>query len=501
MCQLASIRKILRHFVAGFFVCTAICSHAQSFNFDESCRKAYNSAIALRLDEARTLLKDCRKTDNKNLIPTFIDSYVDFLWLYTNDTRELYNKLKSAKDLRLEQLKQGDKNSPYFLYTQAEVNLQWAVMDLKFGDYMAAIFEIRKAFKLLEENQLKFPDFKANKKSLGLLYSLLGSVPDKYKWGVSLLGMEGSITKGMKQLSEVVDYGMENDFIFKDESNIIYSFLLFHLQNQPHQAWQVLAENKMPHSNNLMDVYTCAHIGVYGKHNDEALAVLNQKETTADAYLRFPFIEYLKGLALLNRADTNAIQPFRKFITSYKGENHIKSSFQKMAWCYLLNGDTVNYLYYISKVENMGAVLVDADKQAMKEAESGKIPDIHLLRARLLFDGGYYEKAMKELSVLSDVSFKSIELETEYLYRFARVYDEWNKPDSALIYYTRTIEKGRNIPRYFAANSAFESGKIYEQMHDIDKARQYYNLCLTFENHEYKNGIDQKAKAGLNRLK
>ena len=184
----------------------------------------------------------------------------------------------------------------------------------------------------------------------------------------------------------------------------------------------------------------------------------------------------------------------------YKGENHIKSSFQKIAWVYLLKGDSVNYFHFINKADNLGASAVDADKQAQKEAQSGRAPNINLLRARLLFDGGYYKKAADEMNKISEANFKTTEEQTEYFYRTARIYDEWDKKDSAIILYNKAIEKGKDLPRYFAANSAFESGKIYEARGDKEKATQFYNLCLSFENHEYKNGLDQKAKAGLNRL-
>src|SRR5690606_1271739 len=119
----------------------------------------------------------------------------------------------------------------------------------------------------------------------------------------------------------------------------------------------------------------------------------------------------------------------------------------------------------------------------------------------LLFDGGYYEKAATEMNRLSEKSFKTEEAATEYLYRLGRIYDAWNKPDSALLCYFKTIDKGKALPRYFAANAALESARIYEVRGEKEKAISLYNLCLTFEDHEYKNGIDQKAKAGLNRLK
>ena len=39
-------------------------------------------------------------------------------------------------------------------------------------------------------------------------------------------------------------------------------------------AWEMLMDNGFPKKDNLMSVYTCAHIGIYGKHTQEALNIL-----------------------------------------------------------------------------------------------------------------------------------------------------------------------------------------------------------------------------------
>lgn len=473
---------------------------AQIFDFNENTRKAYNAAIALKLDESATLLKAEEKSNADNMIVVYLQNYLDFLRIYTTDTRKQYDELKTNKDIRLSQLMAGDPGSPYYLFTQAEVNLQWAALSIKFGEYVNAIFEIRKAYKLLESNQSKFPDFKANKKSLGVLYALLGGVPDKYKWGVNLLGMEGSVQRGIDYLKEVTDYGRKNDFIYQEETVTIYALLLLHLQNDGETAWKVLQENGLPKKDNLMNIYTCAHVGVYGKHTSDAEKVLLARPTGA-GFAQFPFLNYLTGLAKLNQLEPDAESYFKLFLVEYKGDNHLKSALQKIAWSYLLKGDTANYRHFIKKAEATGNNTVDADKQALKEATAGIMPNISLLRARLLFDGGYYERAANEMNKLSDAGFKTAEEQTEYFYRTGRIYDEWNKKDSALTLYDKAINKGKDLPRYFAANSAFETGKIYEQRGNKEKAIEYYTLCLSFENHEYKNGLDQKAKAGLNRIR
>jgi tetratricopeptide (TPR) repeat protein len=445
------------------------------------------------------LLQQEQKKNTNNLIPVYLENYIDFLTVYTSDSREAYNKLHGNKDLRMELLKQGDNNSPWYLFTAAEINMQWATMSIRFGDYLTAIMEIRKAYKFLEENKERFPDFRANKKSLGVLYALLGSVPDKYKWGVSLLGMEGSVQQGLKDLNDLIAYGKQNDYIFMEETITLYAFLLFHLQNDSEKAWEVLKANNFPAKDNLMNVFTCAHIGVYGKHTDEALQLLEAKPNGAD-YADFPLVTYLHGLAKLHKLSADADSYFKKFIAENKGESHLKSSFQKIAWSYLLKGDTVNYRSFIAKAGKKGTHAVEADKQAQKEFESGAVPNVNLLRARLLFDGGYYQKATDEMAKLNEKNFQLPEESTEYFYRLGRIYHEWNKPDSALLYYEKAIEKGKALPRYFAANAALASAQIYEQKGNKEKAISFYQLCLSFEEHEYKNGIDQKAKAALNRL-
>ncbi len=476
------------------------CLSAQQFDFTDNCRKAYNTILALKISDGRKALEAERKINKDNLIIPFLENYADFLEVYATDTRSSFESLYKNKDLRLAQLSAGDPSSPYYLYTQAEVNLQWAALSIKFGEYMNSIFEIRKAYKLLEENQKRYPDFKPNKKSLGVLYALIGSVPDKYKWGVNLLGMDGSVSKGLGYLEELLNYAESNDFIFKDEAVIYYSLLQFQLQNEKDKAWQTLIRFGFPKTDNLLTAYACAHIGIYGSHNDEAIEIL-EKLRPSDSFIPFPLLNYLAGLGKLHRLEPDADNYFKQFLIMNAGENHIKSSYQKIAWCYLLKGDTVNYAHFMQKAENLGASMLEADKQALHEAESNKTPNVILLRARLLSDGNYFQRAASELNTLTENQFKTTEEKTEYLYRLGRIYHAWTKEDSALFYYSKTIERGKQLPRYFAANSAFESGKIYEGRKQYDKARMQYELCLSLENHEYKNGLDQKAKAALNRLK
>jgi hypothetical protein len=55
----------------------------------------------------------------------YLENYADFLTAYATDTRNVYENLKRNKEVRLVNIGSGDMSSPYYLYTQAEINLQW----------------------------------------------------------------------------------------------------------------------------------------------------------------------------------------------------------------------------------------------------------------------------------------------------------------------------------------------------------------------------------------
>ncbi|MBK8502704.1 MAG: hypothetical protein IPL46_11060 [Saprospiraceae bacterium] len=149
---------------------------------------------------------------------------------------DTYEKLKQNKELRLSAIRRGDDQSPYYLYTQADIHLQWAITRVKFEDYFQAVMEIKRAFSLLSKNEELFPDFMPNKKNLGLLHALIGTVPDQYRWGVKLLGMSGTIAQGRSEIEEVLSYARSNDFVFRDEAYVMYAYLLLHLENKGEEA-------------------------------------------------------------------------------------------------------------------------------------------------------------------------------------------------------------------------------------------------------------------------
>ncbi len=144
---------------------------------------------------------------------------------------------------------------------------------------------------------------------------------------------------------------------------------------------------------------------------------------------------------------------------------------------------------------------MDEDKDAHQEAVSKEVPNIILLKSRLLFDGGYYRQSWAEIGGKPVDSFPRFRDQLEVTYRLGRIMDKLGITDKAIQYYSQTYKNGLSQTYYFAANSALLLGILYEEKEEYSLATDYYKKCLSLRDHEYQNSIDQKAQAGIDRIK
>lgn len=490
----------------AFLFFTLIASAQYAVN--ERCTAAYNKILALRFNEAHAILNIEKSENPSNPVPAYLENYIDFLTLFIGEERAQYEKLKNQVQSRISLLEKGNRNSPLFLFTIAEVNLQWAFIRLKFGDYTTAALEIRRAFQQFSENQEKFPGFIPNKLGLGIIHIMAGLIPENYRWVARLAGVNGSVEDGLAELNKAASYNGTDKTIrmFCQEAVFYLSIVSSNLTKDKTTALNAI---RIMESSNASDSLISSPLFIFIRvsllmkngQNDKARQILETRITDKETY-PFYYLDYLEGMSRLNKLDLKSGFFFQKYLTEFKGINYIKAAYQKLAWIGLLKGDTSAYNKYLEMVRRAGNSIIDEDKQALSEAEKGILPNVTLLRARLLFDGGYYEPALDELLNIPLTTYlKSRKDFIEYSYRLGRIYHEIGDLAKALQYYHQTTERGSNEAYYYAAAAAFQTGIIYENQGQYKKADNAYHLCLSIRNTEYKTSLNQKAKAGLNRLK
>ncbi len=486
---------------AGFFISVdAVAAPPRyTFDFNTQCEAAYQYMLSMRYEEARTILSQQKIEAPQNLIITYIDDYADFLQCAFNEDRKEFNRLYPNKDKRLTALSKGDTKSPYYLYTQAQVSLHWAIVNLKFENYTSAFIDIHRAYNYLTENQTLYPDFKANLIGLGFMHALIGTVPDSYKWAVRLIGFNGSVNQGKNEMLEAIEYSKGKHFIFQNEAKYMYLLLQLIVLNDKQGAYQTVSQEDFPtHYGNALSCFIKAYIALKNYKNDEAIKFFSYNIYNNKTEVLYNY--YLLGMCQLNKLNTDAYYNLKYFSENFQGVNYLKDARNRMAWCALLNGRMQDYFILLEKVTEGGNTLSDSDKAAQNAAKQKSVPDIELLKARLLMDGGYFNQALSVIDKININSLNKPELLTEYQYRKGRIYHLKGDISDAINYYTSCIESGRAVPVYFAANAAMELGNIYAANQNYELAKKYYKMSLAMPDSDFKNSIDVRSKAGLQRI-
>ncbi|MBN1339630.1 MAG: hypothetical protein JXA03_09920 [Bacteroidales bacterium] len=488
--------------VLSGFLFSALVQGQYSYDFNERCIHAYESILSLRFEEGNRLIKLEQEQNPGNNIPYLLENYRIFLTLAIGENEKDYNLLKQRKDVIFSRLKNGDKTSPYYNYCLAEAYLQWAVARIKFGDYISALQDINRAYRLLVQNHEKFPGFMLNMIDLGVLHTMIGTIPDNYGWIKGILGIEGTVEQGVDELFTVLEVSMSDPEYahLKAECLFYLAFIQLNLMSEKSKALKYADYFTAYYDlkTSPLVVYSVARIYMNNGLNAKALDVLLSRPT-GENYYPFHYLDYLTGVAKLNHLEPDAVIYLLRYVINFGGINYIKSAYQKIAWFYLIEGDTANYHEYMKKVLRFGGKMTDSDKQAEREAEKGLMPNVVLLKARLLFDGGYYPEAEKEL-LTSHLYLTGERDSLEMYYRLGRIYHGWGKTGQAVKYYETAIMDGAASEYYYAANAALQLGLIHEEGRNYEKALYYYKAAQNMKNEEYRNSISQKAKAGIDRI-
>lgn len=488
-------------FLVTLFFVTPLLT-AQQVHVDSLCRKAYVEILSLRFAPAIKILNAEKQLDPENVYVDYLNNYMDFLRVFIGENPALFDKLTNSFSNRYNRVKQLPDTSRYKNLLLANMNLQWAFARLKFRQYFTAAWELNRAYRMLTDNVNRFPRFLPDYITLGVLHVMIGLVPDKYGWMLKIISMKGSVKQGKAELYNVLDNALKNpsEVYLRDEALFYLGFIELNLAPDQKALDKLMVYLNKTNKDNLLMDFLKIDIHIHYGQNEMALKELNNVPNSPD-YFPFYYLDFLKGQCYLRKMEPDsAIIFIHYFLKHFNGINYIKDAWRKEAWAVLLKGNVSGYRQLMDSVINHGAVEVGSDKEALQEAQSGKIPNISLLKARLLFDGGYYARAKTVLNNMDTIPLTAPEL-LERIYRYARIAHRQNHIAKAKKEYLMTIALGSSSPLYFAGNAALKLGEIYETQDSLILAKKYYNKCLHMNFDEYRNSIRGQAKEALARIK
>lgn len=472
----------------------------RSFDFNNNCRQAYKEIMQLKLANGQRLLDTEKQQHPGNLIPYLLENYIDFFTLFFNEDPAVFKARFPNRDKRLELIEEGPASSPFYLFAKSVIHFQWAAIRVKFGYRWDAGWEFRRSFLQVKENISAFPSFTPNLLYNGAMQVTVGTIPDGYKWLSNLLGMKGNISAGMQRVEQFL-YGKEEwQQLFHEEAIFYYCYLQFYIQNNKEGVEKFIREQQLDLVNNHLFAYLAANLSLNNQQGEQAKKIIEER-SAAPGYLQTPVWDLELGYAKLHHLEPDAADHLCRFVQQFKGKFYVKDALQKISWHYYLQGNQAKADYYRQQVLSKGNTETEADKQAQQEAKAGTWPNKLLLQARLLNDGGYYREALRLLHGKKVQEFTRPEERLEFSYRVGRIYDDIGADNDAIAWYQQAVTLGEQRKEYFAARAALQLGMLYEQKKALPAAIAWYERCMNMPDHDFKNSLDQRAKAGVARCK
>ena len=447
--------------------------------------------LSLQFDTADRMISEFAGDPGTGPEMIYLRNYLEFLTVLMAGQGAVYEKYLYGARERLDAIQSGYGQFPERLALISAIHLQSSFLNALHGENIKAARSFYVARRYLRQAESVRPGQAFHMKLDGLINVMAGSAPPEYHWLMRIFGIWGDIQLGLDQLLEYHGGTSGPDRL---ESCL---FLLY--------ASQITGQGKGEQdgvcgSELTLHRYFHAYQALTSGKSLEVIELLDAWRQAEGEMILVNF-DLLLGEALLNSNDPGAGDQLIRFLENTRGEHFVKTAWHKLSWHHFLAGDSVAYQKARDNVLTKGNLILDADKQAYREAAEDLPPNAPLLRSRLYFDGGFYQKSMEALQQMKQGELASEKDSLEFTYRMARIADRLGERDGAISGYHKVLRAGTKASWYFPSNAALHLGLLYEEAGDTVRALESYQACLKMNRSGYRNSIGNKARLGIKRLK
>lgn len=402
---------------------------------------------------------------------------------------------------QIDAIKQRASSSKYTYWTLGELHFQLAMVQAKRENNIKAAGNVRSALIYLKKNQKKYPDFYGNVKTLALIKETILALPSSYQQWIRLIGIETGDLPGKKDLEDQLNSkGIpKEDSTYIKESHYYLAIMDYYLGSDPKKAWERVAEVTKGYKKDALAAFIRLNFAIKCKQTTEAMQCARACEKAKQGKV-FPIINLMIAKVLIHNLEPDA----RPILTSYIKSNSDGRAEGKLYLYYLdriqEKKDAESHLRFIVSMKNVKG---EKGKSAQKSAAVylKHPPELPLLKARLLYDGGHFQKALDVLGEKKERDYHSQSDKLEYNYRKGRIYEDLHREDLALLFYQEVLKKMQGSSQYYGSYAALYIAGIFERQGELEKAKAAYEITIEVcKSREYAKTVELKAKAGLKRL-
>ncbi|MBQ3634883.1 MAG: hypothetical protein II951_04620 [Bacteroidales bacterium] len=474
------IEKVLGLLVAVLLIVTASCGEARAERVifaDEASQKAFADVYAVDNESFKrdiVHVKDEAKA-------SFLKEYMALMNYTAANSKANYDAYIAASDKAFDDA----EKSRYAENLTCQLHIHKCMVYMYSGSMVSGGIQFWKSYRAFKTAETKYPGYEGQMSFRGIYNVLFSQIPEKWKTLKGLLGLpDGNLTLGFRQIEQYRQsvLGLEG---VSDEA-LVFSFAnMFFSHDQ-----DLTAELVKVIKGNQTAVVRYAYILSCGQRQmgTEAERVLDEtEEVTMD---RFPLLYHQRAKYALRRLDTEATLKWsHRFLGAYAGVSNKNNAYLQMGYAYLLSGDRLKAKEMADKCIAIKSDF-DIDKRSHDEAARLMACDVRMLRARLQFEYGDFEKSLETLHSFEPRAGD----ELEHIFRLARGEEKIGEEQKALTDYDRVIALSENSTRYFGPYSCIYAADISLKRGDKKRAQMYVEVAKRLNNGEYKKELDQRIE-------
>ncbi|MFN4298433.1 MAG: tetratricopeptide repeat protein [Thermaurantimonas sp.] len=467
-----------------------------SFDFTPQVLTAQQQTYNLFLRDARRILDEEAVSAPGNRAIYSARAALFFAEATAADVDEITRKNIGHLKKLLKDIESDREQSVHHLLARIEIYIYSGMLQVRLDNRLRAASDFLSAYNLAKTAYNQHPKDAVVRLVWGNMMATIGSLPPELRRYLSIIGYTGDVHKGLQLMKSahrtIVQQREYKPYLTK--ANLLYLITAKQLVDNE----EVLPQTEGIYLNeNFCTAVVCAKVLMEQGYNEAALTLLEtNKPKPGQAKLHY--YHFLLGKARLAAGRNDAEQSFVTYLKDYRGKHHIKATYKLLAWYYLLKDEAEKADSLMQLIPQVGQAVIGPDQQAEREAKDPL--NKTLIKARVLFDGGYLSEALEVLQADTALDCCQTDAEkAEYFYRLGRIYQKQGLIYLAIDAFEKAVE-ANSATSFNRANAALQAALLYEKIGRRDKAKMNFQKCLAMKNFPYQEGLHQKAKAGLDRV-
>ncbi len=454
--------------------------------------RAYHHLLELKVDWKDQITEKEYDQGSDETFKIYTESLCDFLSLTLRHDDSLYQTYINREKKHLDELDELNENDEFISFVKAEIKLHAAIIRFRYNDQFSGAIRLIQSYNIVKtkiENENTPVYFY---KTAGVLNILLSIVPDKYDFFLNLIGIHAELSTGVQQLKKI----NETYNLFQFEGQMILALLNAYYLNDPEKSAIILNENRAEWQHGLLYQYLNGLVFMKIRDNDKAILAFSSCTQFKGDHMEIPSSTFYLAESFLKKLDYSlARENYLKYLSLENNDDFVKASYYKLSLISLFNNEIKTYESYREKVLTEGTVSTEADNYAYKLIKNNYQPHPEIQKARLLFDGGYYDQSLNILKSIQGDKLNAEE-KLEFNYRSARAYQLQKNYSKATHFFEKMFEMTFQ-DHYLVANAHLQMGYMLYELGNKDGSERQFREALRYSGEFYKESIRNEAKAGL----